>query len=73
MAPLLSADHPRQNAAAQTQHTTKAKVLVPTNVVMETGHKIFEALVELVSSDKRVDQKTAENENLKKSAVSERH
>jgi len=29
MAPSLSADHPGQNAAAQTQHNTKANILVP--------------------------------------------
>ena len=67
MAPSLSADRPRQNASAQTQHTTKANVLVPPKVAMENVHEIFEALVQLVSREKKTDQKSAENENLKKS------
>ena len=67
MAPSLSADRPRQNASAQTQHTTKANVLVPPKVAMENVHEIFEALVKLVSREKKTDQKSAENENLKKS------
>lgn len=71
MAPSLSADHPEQNAAAQTQHNTKANILVPPKVAMETVHEIFEALDQLVSSNKREGQKRAENENLKRSTVSE--
>ena len=67
MAPSLSADRPRQNASAQTQHTTKANVLVPPKVAMENVHEIFEALVQLMSREKTTDQKSAENENLKKS------
>ena len=38
---------------------------------METVHEIFEALDQLVSSNKREGQKRAENENLKRSTVSE--
>ena len=38
---------------------------------METVHEIFEALDQLVSSNKREDQKRAKNENLKRSTVSE--
>ena len=34
---------------------------------MENVHEIFEAVVQLVSREKKTDQKSAENENLKKS------
>ena len=71
MAPSLSADHPGENAAAQTQHNTKANVLVPPKVAMETVHEIFEVLDQLVSSNEREGQKSAKNENLKRSTVSE--
>lgn len=40
-------------------------------VAMETVHEICEALVQLVSSNKREGQKSAESENFKKSMVSE--
>ena len=69
MEPSLSLDRPRQNASAQTELTTKAKIEVSHIVTMENVHDIFEALVESVSNEKQTEQKRNTGESVVKEAM----